>query len=65
MDRPSRATKVVTIVIKLRRILILSVVAASVGRVLTTLAVENYRSLRNLVLPLSRLTVVTAAALER
>jgi predicted ATPase len=29
--------------------------------VLTTLAVENYRSLRNLVLPLSRLTVVTGA----
>ncbi|MDT8915891.1 AAA family ATPase [Amycolatopsis sp. PS_44_ISF1] len=28
---------------------------------LTTLAVENYRSLRNLVLPLSRLTVVTGA----
>ena len=33
----------------------------SVGRVLTTLAVENYRSLRDLVLPLSRLTVVTGA----
>jgi predicted ATPase len=29
--------------------------------VLTTLAVENYRSLRDLVLPLSRLTVVTGA----
>ena len=28
---------------------------------LTTLAVENYRSLRDLVLPLSRLTVVTGA----
>jgi predicted ATPase len=34
---------------------------ASVDRVLTTLAVENYRSLRDLVLPLSRLTVVTGA----
>lgn len=61
MDRPDPATKVVTIVIKLRRILILSVGTASVGRVLTTLAVENYRSLRDLVLPLSRLTVVTGA----
>jgi len=30
-------------------------------RVLTTLAVENYRSLRHLVLPLGRLTVVTGA----
>jgi predicted ATPase len=33
--------------------------AISVRAVLTTLAVENYRSLRDLVLPLSRLTVVT------
>ena len=30
-------------------------------RVLTTLSVENYRSLRDLVLPLSRITVVTGA----
>jgi len=35
--------------------------AVSVDGVLTTLAVENYRSLRDLVLPLSRLTVVTGA----
>lgn len=33
----------------------------SLGRVLTTLAVENYRSLRDLVLPLGRLTLVTGA----
>jgi predicted ATPase len=33
----------------------------SVARVLSTLAVENYRSLRDLVLPLSRLTLVTGA----
>jgi len=33
----------------------------SVDEVLTTLAVENYRSLRDLVLPLARLTVVTGA----
>jgi predicted ATPase len=33
----------------------------SVGGVLTTLAVESYRSLRDLVLPLSRVTVVTGA----
>ncbi len=37
----------------------MSVPAHSVGEVLTTLAVGNYRSLRDLVLPLSRLTVVT------
>jgi predicted ATPase len=37
----------------------MSVPAPSVCEVLTTLAVENYRSLRDLVLPLSRLTVVT------
>ena len=39
----------------------LSAPPVSVGAVLTTLAVENYRSLRDLVLPLSRLTVVTGA----
>jgi predicted ATPase len=39
----------------------LSVVVGSVPAMLTTLAVENYRSLRDLVLPLSRLTVVTGA----
>ena len=33
----------------------------SLGRVLRTLAIENYRSLRHLVLPLSPLTVVTGA----
>lgn len=33
----------------------------TVGRMLTTLAVQNYRSLRDLVLPLSQLTVVTGA----
>jgi predicted ATPase len=38
-----------------------SVPTHSVCEVLTTLAVENYRSLRDLVLPLSRLTVVTGA----
>ena len=37
----------------------LSGVGANVGRVLRTLAVENYRSLRDLVLPLSALTLVT------
>jgi predicted ATPase len=33
----------------------------SVGRVIATLAVENYRSLRRLIVPLDRLTVVTGA----
>lgn len=33
----------------------------SVCRVLTTLAVANYRSLRFIVLPLAQLTVVTGA----
>jgi predicted ATPase len=33
----------------------------SVGRVIATLAVENYRSLRRLVVPLAALTVVTGA----
>lgn len=35
--------------------------AASVGPVIATLAVENYRSLRRLVVPLAALTVVTGA----
>jgi predicted ATPase len=35
--------------------------AGTVGRVLTTLAVENYRSLRRLVIPLAALNVVTGA----
>jgi predicted ATPase len=39
----------------------MSVLRPSVCEVLTMLAVENYRSLRDLVLPLSRLTVVTGA----
>ena len=34
---------------------------SSVGRVLRTLAIENYRSLRRLVLPLTSLNVVTGA----
>lgn len=33
----------------------------TVGRVLTTLAIDNYRSLRRFVVPLARLTVVTGA----
>jgi predicted ATPase len=33
----------------------------SVGLVIATLAVENYRSLRHLVVPLAPLTVVTGA----
>jgi predicted ATPase len=37
------------------------VLADSVGRVIATLAVENYRSLRRLIVPLAPLTVVTGA----
>jgi predicted ATPase len=37
------------------------VAPGSVGRVLTTLAVENYRSLRRLIVPLAALNVVTGA----
>ncbi|HWM06399.1 MAG TPA: AAA family ATPase [Actinophytocola sp.] len=40
---------------------VVSGAAHSLGRVLTTLAVENYRSLRRLVLPLAPLTLVTGA----
>jgi len=40
---------------------LLSEATSSLGRVITTLAVHGYRSLRDLVMPLGRLTVITGA----